>query len=667
MLFHFAWCGPDEDFSDAHLREDEAILTFDITHQEGQIPTLDIEVENPHVGLLAPGRAQWAWFSWEADDGEVTPLFYGRLIALPSNLLGEAVTLKFVARPTDYLAQKQDLAESLKVSPYYDPIWINQDSLGDPDTVLETYACSWHVDRYASEVSISDIIFGEDGTEEFREEDSFYDSVSIEFSQAPQNQVIFDGKVEWTQEETGIVALPDTHVAALNAAQIVDDTPGAGTPLGSGWSVASSSVTSNAVTGTSGGVVDDQGVSLTIQYKNYEKIHLDGDLLTFDLSQTGFCTGYPINVTGGGVAGDVWQGIAGEGQYSATFRGTKVVPADAPFGTDTGSHPDTHVSMSLQYQMQRGRTEYIKFVMTSELQPIVTVAEDEPFNPINISMQGTDLNLPLDGTSSPIVYAGRSSFFPTERGLQSIIYPMLIARAHLLQSARAVKVSFNCTFERAINLSCRMNALLHDHRLPGGQVIGKITEYHISGSGDSGELIGKVQIESTIGTGDVIFVSEGNPTYVDEAYVAVGYQFYENADLTLPTDDLTIEIPTSFQVDDGLVTPLTSNQVLGTYRVHRGATLDNVAATFSGGQAFAPTFSTDISSGGGGSVESQYQRIISASARFDQAIRNAVITNPTWIEIDLVPVSGQCYHAEYDLGAAFLTVPKLIDLEAANA
>jgi hypothetical protein len=62
--FYFAWCGPGEAFSEAHLREDELILSFDIAHLEGQIPTLDVEVKNPHVGLLAPGRLQWAWFSY---------------------------------------------------------------------------------------------------------------------------------------------------------------------------------------------------------------------------------------------------------------------------------------------------------------------------------------------------------------------------------------------------------------------------------------------------------------------------------------------------------------------------------------------------------------------------------------------------------------------------
>jgi hypothetical protein len=47
------------------------------------------------------------------------------------------VTLNFIARPADYDAQKLALAETLKVAPWWDPMWIRADSRDDPDTVLE--------------------------------------------------------------------------------------------------------------------------------------------------------------------------------------------------------------------------------------------------------------------------------------------------------------------------------------------------------------------------------------------------------------------------------------------------------------------------------------------------------------------------------------------------
>src|SRR5262249_8359480 len=162
---------------------------FDLAHMEGQIPTLTIDIRNPHIGLLAPGRAQWAWLSYASPTFGTVPLFYGRLVALPSNLFGEIVTLQFIARPTNFLAHKQAIANQLMVEPFYDPIWIDKTKFGDPDTVLETYAMAWHVDRVTQHVTVSDILFGEDATEEFLPEDSYYDSVTISFAQSPQTQV----------------------------------------------------------------------------------------------------------------------------------------------------------------------------------------------------------------------------------------------------------------------------------------------------------------------------------------------------------------------------------------------------------------------------------------------------------------------------------------------
>jgi hypothetical protein len=653
VTFYFAWCGPGETFNAGHLREDEFILSFDIGHLEGQIPTLDIEVKNPHVGLLAPGRLQWAWFSYQSPyDNSITPLFYGRLIALPSNLLNEVVTLKFISRPPNFIAQKQAVAERMKVSPYYDPIWIKDTMLDDADTILESYSMAWHVDRFAQSVTVSDITSGEDGTEEFQQEDAFYDSVSISFAQNTQNQVLFDGTINWTQEEVGLIPLPPVSIAALNSSQIASDFPQPGQTLADGVTVASSNVT----TGTGGSVAQFQGWNTSLSFKSYEKEHRNGDVISSTFSQQGF-PGVAVSLTGGGTSGDEQHGIAAEHHYHATYAGVK----DAPSGA-----PNVQADMTVRYEMARGRTETLKLILVSGIQSIITTPDDAPFNPIKISMQGSDVNLPLAGQPPPLGYSGRSTFFPTDRGIQSMLYPMLVARAHLMQAARAVKISFNCTFERVLSLNCRKNALLHDPRLPGGQVIGKITEYHIKGSGDSGDLVGVVMLESTIGTGDQIIVSEGNPTYVADGYVAIGWQHYENADMSLPTSDLTMEMPASLLVDDGLVTPLDKSQIVTKFVIHPGVGLDEVLID-------TPTFPpppSDLSIpsdlAAPQSVQTQYNNVINATTAVNQAIQAAIVNDPTWIEIQVQPVSNQAFHAEYDLGVGYLTIPKLINLEAAS-
>jgi hypothetical protein len=59
-------------------------------------------VRNPRIGLLAPGRKQWAWLSWLDDRNPtagVTPLFFGRLVGVPQQIARQPVTLNFMARP----------------------------------------------------------------------------------------------------------------------------------------------------------------------------------------------------------------------------------------------------------------------------------------------------------------------------------------------------------------------------------------------------------------------------------------------------------------------------------------------------------------------------------------------------------------------------------------
>lgn len=689
-MFYFAWCGPDEAFAAGHRREDETVFAFDIAHQEGQIPTLSIDIKNPHIGLLAPGRSQWAWLSYQSSLGTF-PLFYGRLVALPSNLLGEVVTLQFTARPNNYLTQKQIIANELMVEPYYDPIWISSDKLGDPDTVLESYAMMWHVDRTTHLVSISEITFGEDGTEEFNPEDAFYDSVSISFAQAPQTQVVFEGTVQWTQTGTGVISLPDVSIVAWNGEQIINDWPKPADQLRSGWSIESAAITNwsdqfannnPVVINVGGGTsstptiiptdnptldpkidIDEQiapgsfpqmnvkgtpSLTYSFSWQNREKTHANGDSMSLTVQKSfnseggmgyGTITNHTVSVTHGeplsGTAASMsesisWVHFIGEEQKAPAETSPPTPIIIDPDGNASGGGPITIPSlfgqMSLRYNLEFGRTETINFVMNSDIQPIVLLPPDESVNQIKLSMHGSDVGLPLDGgLYPPIGDPSRSAFFPTDRGLLAVQYPMLVARAHLMQSARAAKVNFDCTFERALDLSCRKNALLHDPRLPGGQVLGKITEYHLKADGDKGELIGTVQIEATIGNGNTIVVDDGDPAWVEEDYVVPGYQFYSDTTVALPSGDATIVAPPTYFDPTQMVLPLTFDQAVMAFEVHQGTPIETMAA---GGSATA---------------------------------------DPTWLEIVLVPVADQDFEASYDIGTSILVLPKMIDLAAASA
>ena len=166
--FYFAWVGASETTFDpsVHNREDEDVFGFNVEHSEGDFAGLEIEIRNPRVGLLAPARKVHAFLSYDTGT-EIKPLFRGRLVGIPDNINQEIVRLQFTARPDDYAAQKAALAGTLKVLPYYDPVFISKDKWDDPDAVLEARSELWHIDRVNGELTTSDLLVGEDGNEDF--------------------------------------------------------------------------------------------------------------------------------------------------------------------------------------------------------------------------------------------------------------------------------------------------------------------------------------------------------------------------------------------------------------------------------------------------------------------------------------------------------------------
>jgi hypothetical protein len=642
-MFYFAWVDSGEAFDPTtHAREDEIVFAFDIAHQEGQFPTMSLDIKNPRVGLLALGRYRWAWLSYlDPVTGQLSPLFYGRLTALPSNIFGEVVTLQFVARPVNYLSQKQAIAETLKVLPFYDPVWIDKTKWDDPDTILESYSKAWHIDRVTLQASISDIIFGEDGTQEFKEAESFYDSVSVTFAQSPQNLVTFTGSVTWTQAASGNVKMPDITVSCLNGDQWMSDWPKSGGGMSGGWSAADASITDLAGTGNL------TVVTITGNWSNTEKRHRNGDTMS---------TNYNIvKVYGGDQATTVTTKLA----YSQVIGDPAVGrAASVQFEEDwlTLMRWDLLGKLTLRYDMSRGRTENLAFTMSSQIQEIVTSSPDEPANPIQVSLSGADVGTQMPDGTVPIDSVGRSSYFNTDRGVQSLQYALLVARAHLLQSARAVKISFDCEFERALTLSCRQNAMLHDHRLPGGQAIGKITEYHIKCDGDKGTLIGSVQIECAIGGGGSVSVIEGLPEYVDDGYVEVGWQVYDGSTFLLPTFDQTFSTPTTSSMDDGLRVPLTYGQVVEEYKVHGGG---DIPKDFT-----VNTSTSDLSSVSAAEQAAQQGDTSQlVKLQWDDWVKK----NPTWLNLVLKPVTGTDFTMDYVSLVGPLMLPKMIDLAAPSS
>src|SRR5262245_50494781 len=252
----FAWVDPTEDtFGPEHQRYDENVFSFRLEHNEGDFATLELEVRRPRnasgdpVGLLAPGRKIWAWFAFDCGTG-LAKLF-GRLVGVTSNVLTEVVSIRFIARPQDYAEQKTALAESLRVLPNYDPIFIEEAKREDPDAVLEGYSKIWHIDRETHVVTVSDILVGEDAPITLAANEMDFEGLDMAPAGVPLTSVSLTAEFTWTQLARGTVDLTRYIVDNWNGfggARFIssytfaaDDWPKNGASLGDGWEAAESS------------------------------------------------------------------------------------------------------------------------------------------------------------------------------------------------------------------------------------------------------------------------------------------------------------------------------------------------------------------------------------------------------------------------------------------
>lgn len=845
LPFYFYYADQTETTFDAGTMNvfNEEIVSFKVNHEEGQFPTLDIVIRNPRIGLLNPSRKQWAWLSWQ-NGGTVVPLFFGRLVGIPANLFKELVTLQFIARRHDYIAQKQAVAETLKVEPFYDPIFLDDKARDEPDSVLEAYSAMWHIDRTSLAITPSDVLVGEDGTVTFTAEDAFYESVGLQIGAPPLVNVRIEASVNWTQRTSGFFTVPTVNIATYTGDTFVGDWPKPGSGIGGGYTVESSFVTdvfhvaqtpttnyqssweasdnpgqcgnqsassqssgpallspnplscvlteyvksglcfpdsdppqnTPAETSITGMIVPLWYISADMTVR-YDASRTFTELLSFDLignvqplladpgvdqnteliSIQSIDIGKPLinvfawtdfagaavpiatiiwpndpTVPGGlayqvavqaGTAGATepnFSDIAGEVTIDGTVHWASLgdsVPSDIPqwspamdvgvgsfvlareytFNVNTGNLETVPNSGSYYLCIKAGRTNS-NFTVVTYTPPVITNDEVTPI-PRTVSIitppaygtgpgqqisDGTVIWLVL-GTNPPslqIPVGGQAtnvtarSYFPTARGIQSVEYLIMRARARLRFRARAVEIEWDSPFALVTGLTCRKNATIEDNRLPGGAATGKIIAYSLECNGSQGELKGHVKIGCSVGEAGSVAAVDGTPEYASAGYMQKGYQFYDGSTQLSDSSDLTFSAPAFRAFDDGLRFPLTWAQISdgGRFSNTLAAQADAIIASFKvaqqlqyiqawAGKTISTGNTTSKSSGltPGEAWQLEEQQLALAASNTPYVME----ANPiVWTAL-LKPCSGNGpFIGSYAISVSKLECPKGIDLSA---
>jgi len=384
--FFFAWVAETETtFGPEHHRMDEYIFSAKRVLTEGEKPKLELVIENPYVGLLSALRQQWAWFAW-SDGTTVHPLFFGRVVGIPSDLQAETIVVSLIAWPSNYVSQLQQVAEALKYPPFYDPVFTDVALRDNPLAIFESHSRMIVVDPVTLTVSSSDILDAEDGNVDFTGDDHFYDNLNISPGAVPKTVVHVDAQVAWTQTARGYVDMGNNTFRSYSGDGILGDWPKPGATVAPGLTAFTATAIdasgiSNALTG-----------SYSYSWTNTAKEHSDGDGLSTNINQT-------IPQISGGIS------------QVLTFKQQSGVLD--PFATDGNGDPaplnippslnvtmvyaaaySVKTSLVLEYQAERPHTERVIFRLFADVQPTTLdplISEDS--ETLNIS--GSDVGMPI--------------------------------------------------------------------------------------------------------------------------------------------------------------------------------------------------------------------------------------------------------------------------------
>jgi hypothetical protein len=645
-MFYFAWVDKSETtFGPEHLRVDEEVFSLNITHAEGDFPAMSVSIINPRVGLLTGSRKQWVWLSYEDEEGNVTPLFFGRLLGVPQGIQDNLVGLMFVARPQDYEEQRAAVANALRVLPYFDPVWMGDDAFQDPDAVLEGYSRIWHIDRVTHEVTTSDILEDpEVPIEVFDDASGVYrDSVSISHGQSPARRVIVSAKAEWTQSAAGSI---DITRQLLNAFKSV-------TPEGL-------ATISGMARSTEGMINVICGDDLLEKWPN--KGDRVGSGWTIGETHLDIVGGYPLPPTIAAAGNKILDSLQSWTWWDTAFGNAFRIMFDRTPGLSVqvlDYNDDTvgvrnpvnggkytrvgkfdlmwvpvfrmSAAMQMDYDIQRARTEVVSFELSADVQPLLTDPHDE--ETIYLDVGGANVDVPINGVV-PINSLRANRYFDSDRGRLSIEHLMQRARAMLRYRARAVDVAFAMPFEQGLGLSCRQTAMLLDDRMPTGAARGKIKQYTLTVDGDTGASQATVIMGCAVGRSGTPDYNPGLPTYSDD-YVNPGFEVHLGGDIVGPTGDYSYSDYGGYAIsDDGVnLQGLDTASGLRNVTVIGGLTREIEAA------------------------ESQDQ--FASGAEVMDKISGATTT----LRIEMLPLAGGPFDSVLGIDTDLLHIPRMIDLE----
>lgn len=535
-MIYFAWVSASDTPFDpvAHGVEDEEVIGLDVSQEEGAFAVASVEVVNPGLGLLNGSRKRHALLSHRGpDDLEPTLLFRGRLNGFPRDIQTEFITIELVAEPDDSADRLAAICSTLKAAPHWDPLFVDESGEDDPSETLDARPSHFHWDRATHEVTLSDVLVGEElldlGGEFFR------DSLSVSLTEPPISRLDVTLKCEWEQKAEGLCdigprlrsVLSDSffNVRTYTPGDFEQNLPRKGMSLGaSGWEVHSADI-SRYTTGvkTIGSYSFTSYGGMTPAYHVYRcalgwtSYHIGQVQLRYDYSQKRTETAR-FTLT------QDHQPLVSELGRSETLELTlQDITKD---GATPLWEPDTAYAAgdvvrygARTFVCTKSHTSGDHFRTWQFYEGEVDPDEGGGFDN---GWRETWRRKVED--ASALGRPDRDRFLDTDRGLKVIEHAILVGRARMRASLRAIEIGFTGRWDELADITLRHSVRIVDRRLPGGEATGKVVRYSMSIAGDQAPTV-SVTIGVAVGTaGSAPMADDGLGDFVEDGYAEAGWQ-----------------------------------------------------------------------------------------------------------------------------------------------
>lgn len=510
----FAYVNPLDTYDDTiHSVEDEDVFSLRISQSETEFARARVEIRNPSIGLLAPGRKQRVFISCEHGPDKKL-LFAGRLVGFPLDIGENTVSVEFIAQPEDWFNTQQAFLQTLKVAPFYNPLFIPEEDRDKAEEILAARAALLHWDRMTGQVVLSDILQGSqflDIGDEF-----FFDSLETEIGDPPVSRIVAEIEVQWLQLGVGEVNCGEPIRREFTNTITASPQINTLTPLAfeAGWN----------------------GVRIPRGY----------ELVESQLT--------PVADAFGLIQENLRSGLA--------------LVSGMDYPTKTGATPATR-QVSIPRVWYEGRL-FLKAEYSQKRREIMhTVVTSETQN-VSLSSDRTELLTarlqdPTALTQDEVLDVGKPSFFYeagdlTSYGRDAVEHIVLQAMARLKKAARAVEIQFDCAAEKILELTCDYTVKINDPRIPGAEAIGKVVGYTILIDGDTGSQFGQVKIacclgtaQDSIGSGDPIDETSYDNVTGGPIQSAVFYELAAIPDIEIPVDVEAMETDDEYLIEEVIV------------------------------------------------------------------------------------------------------------------